>query len=76
MKNPETNPFSLFFKTIANHYTGVIAVTLVACASYLWLMEKTVPNSLENLTLMVVSFLFGKNVGKSDGDQSKSTEEP
>jgi hypothetical protein len=74
MKNPETNPFSLFFRTIAKHYAGVIAITLVACACYLWLTEKPVPNSLENLTLMVVSFLFGKNIGKSDVDQSHRSE--
>lgn len=73
MKNPETNPFSLFFRTIANHYAGVIAITLVVCACYLWLMEKPVPNALENLALMVVSFLFGKDKGKNnkkDDEQS------
>lgn len=66
MRNPETNPFSLFFKTISENYAGVIAIILVASACYLWLSEKTVPSTLENLTLMVVSFLFGKSIAKSE----------
>lgn len=66
MRNPETNPFSLFFKTISKYYSGVIAIILVCTACYLWLIEKPVPSTLENLTLMVVSFLFGKNIGKNE----------
>jgi hypothetical protein len=66
MKNPETNPFSLFFKTISRHYSGVIAIILVGSACYLWLAEKPVPGTLENLTLMVVSFLFGKSIGRNE----------
>lgn len=62
MKNPETNPFSLFFKAIAEHYSGLIAVMLVTTTCFLWLAEKPVPEELKNITLMVVSFLFGRKV--------------
>ena len=70
MRNPETNPFSLFFKTISENYAGVIAIILVGTACYLWLAEKTVPGTLENLTLMVVSFLFGKSIAKKGQSNS------
>lgn len=69
MRNPETNPFSLFFKAISEHYAGVIAIILVVTASYLWLSEKEVPDVLQNLILIVVSFLFGQ---KSNQKQDKS----
>lgn len=59
MHNPETNPFSLLFRTISEHYAGLIAIALVGTCCYLWLAEKPVPNVLENLALIVVSFLFG-----------------
>ena len=78
MKNPETNPFSLFFRAVSEHYSGIIAIILVSTACYLWLFEKPVPNTLENLTLMVVSFLFGKNIGKNENiemDKSLSPRE-
>ena len=66
MKNPETNPFSLFFHSISKHYIGVIAVLLVGTTCYLWVSETTVPNALENLTLIIVSFLFGKSIKQED----------
>ena len=68
MKNPETNPFSLFFKAISENYTGIIAIILVGSACYLWLLEKSVPDALQNLILIVVSFLFGH---KSKQNQDK-----
>lgn len=68
MNNPETNPISLFFKTISQHYVGVVALALVGSACYLWLAEKPVPNTLENFTLIVVSFLFGSQKSKSSED--------
>ncbi|MGD0597104.1 MAG: hypothetical protein ABSA64_06225 [Sedimentisphaerales bacterium] len=60
MNNPETNPFSLFFKAIAKNYSGLIAVMLVGTTCFLWLKNTTVPEELKNITLMVVSFLFGR----------------
>jgi hypothetical protein len=60
MENPETNPISLLFRTIAKHYTGLIAIMLVGSACYIWLGGKELPAGLEHLTLMVVSFLFGR----------------
>lgn len=70
MHNPETNPFSLFFRTISENYAGLIAIALVGTCCYLWLMERAVPNLLENMSLIVVSFLFGsksKITEKSNG---------
>ncbi|MAV31316.1 MAG: hypothetical protein CL866_02045 [Cycloclasticus sp.] len=69
MRNPETNPFSLFFKAISENYAGIIAIILVGSACFLWLQEKTVPDALQNLILIVVSFLFGQ---KSKNNQSES----
>lgn len=71
MKNPETNPFSLFFRTISEHYAGLIAITLVGTCCYLWLVERPVPNVLENLSLIVVSFLFGSNSASNKNDTKK-----
>jgi len=72
MRNPETNPFSLFFKTISKHYSGVIAILLVTCTCYLWFCEKTVPSALENMTFVVISFLFGKNVSSRERTQNST----
>ncbi|ENO1231284.1 hypothetical protein R7Q48_06495 [Vibrio sp. 378] len=70
MRNPETNPFSLFFKAISENYTGIIAIILVGSACYLWLLEKTVPDALQNLILIVVSFLFGQKSKQSQGESA------
>ncbi len=64
MQNPETNPISLFFKAVSHHYGGLVAVILVISACVLWLTGKEVPGALENLTFMVVSFLFGQGVAR------------
>lgn len=64
MRNPETNPFSLFFNAISENYSGIIAILLVSTACYLWLNESKVPQELINIILIVVSFLFGKNATK------------
>lgn len=66
MRNPETNPISLLFKAISQHYVGIIAILLVGTACYLWVDEKPVPVPLQNLSLMVVSFLFGRNSSKKN----------
>jgi hypothetical protein len=73
MKNPETNPFSLIVKLISHHYAGLIAVILVGCTCYLWMVEKPVPEMLSNLTLIVVSFLFGKKVGSAPSDSGSDS---
>lgn len=70
MKNPETNPFSLIVKLVSHHYAGLIAVALVGCTCYLWMVEKPVPEMLSNLTLIVVSFLFGKKAGSAPSDSA------
>lgn len=62
MKNPETNPISLFFKTITNNCSGLIAVMLVGTTCFLWLTHNPVPEELKNITLIIISFLFGRNV--------------
>jgi hypothetical protein len=66
MKNPETNPISLFFNLISKHYASLIALLLVGTICYFWITERQVPTMLENLTLMVVSFLFGTGFGKGN----------
>ena len=71
MKNPETNPFSLFFRAISQHYTGLIAIILILTSCALWFSQKEVPNSLENLTYIVVSFLFGR--GSLKGSPTEET---
>jgi len=72
MKNPETNPFSLIFNTISKYYTGVIAIILVCTSCYIWIKGNVVPDALENLTFIVVSFLFGQKMAKSDDNKSKT----
>lgn len=75
MKNPETNPFSLIINSISKHYTGVIACVLVATSCYIWIKGGTVPNALENLTFIVVSFLFGqKTANIKDLNKQNKTE--
>jgi|GEM_PF-2018180 len=66
MHNPDTNPISLFFNAISKHYVGVIAVLLISASTYLWLTEKPFPHLLENLDLMVIAYLFGKNASKNE----------
>lgn len=57
--NPETNFFSLLFDTIKKNHTGLIATILVLTSCYLWINEKEVPEALQTLLLIVVSFYFG-----------------
>jgi biotin transporter BioY len=63
MKSPETNPFSLVFRAVAHHYIGVIAVLLISTTCVMWFLEKPVPEALQTLDFMIVSFLFGAKVG-------------
>jgi hypothetical protein len=73
MRNPETNPFSLFFKAVSENYSGIIAIFLVGTACFLWLKEATVPGELINIILIVVSFLFGqksRDTQRGKGDES------
>lgn len=74
MKNPETNPISLFFKTVAENYGNLIAVMLIATTCFLWLTEKPVPEELKIITLVVVSFLFGRTSAKRGNSEKKVNE--
>ena len=74
MNNPETNPFSLIFKAVSENYSGVIAILLIGCACYLWVQEKPVPDALENIILIVVSFLFGrKSISQNASDSEQGS---
>lgn len=72
MKNPETNPISLFFNLISKNYASLIALLLVGTICYLWILERQVPPILENLTIMVVSFLFGARFGKDEQNKNSN----
>jgi hypothetical protein len=69
MRNPDTNPISLFFATVRENHTGLIATILVLTACYLWINEKAVPDLLQNLILIVVSFYFGTKANKDKDEK-------
>ncbi|HIF9528055.1 TPA: hypothetical protein ACX6S4_000378 [Photobacterium damselae] len=60
MRNPETNPISLFFKAVTNNHIGLISVILVITCCYFWLAGKPVPNELNTMTFSAIAYLFGR----------------
>lgn len=68
MRNPNTNPVSIFERILKDSHVGLIAIILICTACTLWLMEKELPKALEYLAVSVVSFYFGKvSIKKNEG---------
>jgi len=65
MRNPKTNPISLFFEALIKNHIGLIATILVLASCYMWINGKAFPDLLEKLDLIVISFLFGSKVGEN-----------
>lgn len=64
MRNPQTNPFSLFFNALLKNHIGLIATIIVLTTCILWLTGQKVPDSLEKLNFIIISFLFGQKVSE------------
>lgn len=60
MYNPKTNPISIFERILKDSHVGLIAIILICTACALWILGREVPQTLEYLTISVVSFYFGK----------------
>lgn len=69
MRNPKTNPFSLFFDAVMKNHIGLIATLIVITSCVLWIMGEEVPELLGQLLLIVISFLFGSKVGQSSDEK-------
>ena len=69
MHNPNTNPISLFFKVFTKNCPGALALILVVTTCSMWFMEKEVPDELQNIMLIVVSFFFGKSVTSTESEK-------
>lgn len=68
MRNPETNPISLFFQALMKNHIGLIATILILTSCYLWITGRNLPDLLEKLDLIIISFLVGSKIG-SDKNQ-------
>jgi ABC-type polysaccharide/polyol phosphate export permease len=66
MRNPKTNPISLLFEAIMKNHIGLIATIVVLTACIIWIQGKTVPNALQQLLIIIISFLFGTKVKQGE----------
>lgn len=70
MRDPRTNPISIFGKIMEKNHVGLIALLLIVTACSLWLLGKELPRTLDYLVVAVVSFYFG-NINTSNNGNNK-----